>query len=133
MRQIDQEFLALPLRRLADAALQRARDLGAQHADFRMERVRAESLRLFDARPEGAIDADDLGYAVRVVVDGTWGFAAGIELTAEAAARVAEEAVRVAAVSAPVNREPIELAPEPVYDDVTWVSAYDVDPFEVPL
>ncbi|MEZ0071104.1 TldD/PmbA family protein [Planotetraspora sp. GP83] len=133
MRQIDPDFLALPLRRLADAALQRARDLGAEHAAFRLERVRAETLRLFDARLEGSMDADDLGFAVRVIKDGTWGFASGIELTPEAAARAAEEAVRVAAVSAPINREPVELAPEPVYGDVTWVSAYDVDPFEVPL
>ncbi len=133
MRQIDPDFLALPMRRLADAALQRARDLGAEHADFRFERVRAETLRLSDALPEGSGDADDLGYAVRVVKNGTWGFAAGIELTAEAAARVAEQAIEVAVVSAAVNREPVELAPEPVHSDVTWVSAYEVDPFEVPM
>ncbi|GGO76329.1 TldD/PmbA family protein [Nonomuraea cavernae] len=132
MRQIDPEFLELPLRQLADAALQRARDLGAGHADFRLERVRAETLSLYDTRLEGAMDADDLGYAVRVVKNGTWGFAAGIHLTPEAAAEVAAQAVRVAEVSAPINREPIELAPEPVHADVTWVSSYDVDPFSVP-
>ncbi|TDD13999.1 TldD/PmbA family protein [Nonomuraea diastatica] len=131
MRQIDPDFLELPLRQLADAALQRARDLGAEHADFRLERVRAETLSLYDARLEGSMDADDLGYAVRVVKGGTWGFAAGIHLTSEAAAVVAEQAVRVAEVSAPINREPIELAPEPVHADTVWVSAYDVDPFEV--
>ena len=128
MRQIDSDFLALPLRQLADAALQRARDLGAEHADFRLERVRAETLRLSDASLEGSMDADDLGYAVRVVKNGTWGFAAGIELTPEAAVKVAEQAVEVAVVSAAVNREPIELAPEPVHSDVTWVSAYDDRP-----
>ncbi|MEU8249573.1 TldD/PmbA family protein [Nonomuraea sp. NPDC048916] len=132
MRQIDPDFLELPLRQLAEAALQKARDLGAEHADFRLERVRAETLSLYDTRLEGAMDADDLGYAVRVVKGGTWGFAAGIHLTPEAAARVAEQAVRVAEVSAPINREPIELAPEPVHADVTWVSSYDVDPFSVP-
>ncbi|MEU7857287.1 TldD/PmbA family protein [Nonomuraea sp. NPDC049141] len=132
MRQIDSDFLELPMRQLADAALQRARDLGAEHADFRLERVRAETLSLYDARLEGAMDADDLGYAVRVVKGGTWGFAAGIQLTPEAAATVAEQAVRVAEVSAPINREPIELAPEPVHSETVWVSAYDVDPFEVP-
>ncbi|MFI7133145.1 TldD/PmbA family protein [Nonomuraea sp. NPDC050153] len=131
MRQIDPDFLELPLRQLADAALQRARELGAEHADFRLERVRAETLSLYDARLEGAMDADDLGYAVRVVKGGTWGFAAGVQLTPEAAAAVAEQAVRVAGVSAPINREPIELAPEPVHAEAVWVSAYDVDPFEV--
>ncbi|MCG5214956.1 TldD/PmbA family protein [Streptosporangium sp. KLBMP 9127] len=133
MRQIDSDFLALPLRQLADAALQRARDLGVEHADFRLERVRSETLRLYDARLEGSMDADDLGYAVRVVKNGTWGFAAGIELTPDAAEKVAEQAVEVAVVAAAVNREPIELAPEPVHSDVTWVSEYEVDPFEVPL
>ncbi|MEU4331811.1 TldD/PmbA family protein [Nonomuraea dietziae] len=132
MRQIDPDFLALPLRQLADAALQRARDLGASHADFRLERVRAESLALYDARLEGAMDADDLGYAVRVVKNGTWGFAAGLVLTPEAAAEVAAQAVKVAEVSAPINREPIELAPEPVHGEVSWVSAYEIDPFSVP-
>ena len=133
MRQIDPGFLALPLRRMADAALQRARDLGVEYAAFRLERVRAETLRLFDARLEGSMDADDLGFSVRVIKDGTWGFASGIELTPEAAARAAEEAVEVARVSAPINREPVELAPEPVYADVTWVSSYEIDPFEVPV
>ncbi|WP_327091868.1 TldD/PmbA family protein [Nonomuraea sp. NBC_01738] len=132
MRQIDPDFLALPLRRLADAALQRAQDLGAEHADFRLERIRGESLSLYDSRLEGAVDADDLGFAVRVVKNDTWGFAAGIELTAESAARVAEQAVRVAEVSAPINREPVALAPEPVHRDAVWVSSYEIDPFDVP-
>ncbi|GII93837.1 TldD/PmbA family protein [Sinosporangium siamense] len=133
MRQIDPDFLALPLRQLADAALQRARELGAEHADFRFERVRAETLRLYDARLEGSIDSDDLGFAVRVIKNGTWGFAAAIEPTPEAAALAAEQAVRVATVAAAVNREPIELAPEPVHADAVWVSAYEVDPFDVPM
>ncbi|MFI6478140.1 TldD/PmbA family protein [Nonomuraea sp. NPDC050663] len=132
MRQIDDDFRSLPLRQLADAALQRARELGAEHADFRLERIRAETLSLYDARLEGAMDADDLGLAVRVVKDGTWGFASGVELTPEAAVRVAERAVRVAEVSKPINREPIELAPEPSYGEAVWVSGYEVDPFEVP-
>lgn len=129
---IDPAFLDLPLRQLADAALQRARDLGAEHADFRLERVRGEMLRLHDASVESAIDADDVGLAVRVIHDGTWGFAAGIDLTPQTAARVAARAVDVAKVSRSVNRERIELADEPVHGDVSWISAYQVDPFTVP-
>jgi TldD protein len=37
----------------------------------------------------------------------------------------------VAKVAAAMNTEPIELAPEPSYGDVTWVSAYEIDPFTV--
>ncbi|MEU4054145.1 TldD/PmbA family protein [Streptomyces olivaceus] len=134
---LDQSFTALPLRPLADAALARARALGAEHADFRLERVRSASLRLRDARPAGSSDTTDLGYAVRVVHGGTWGFASGVDLTLDAAARVASQAVAMAKLSAQVIKaagsdERVELADEPVHADKTWVSAYRIDPFTVP-
>lgn len=134
---IDEAFTALPLRALADAALARARALGAEHADFRLERVRNASWRLRDAKPAGSSDTTDLGYAVRVVHGGTWGFASGVDLTMDAAAKVASQAVAMAKLSAQVIRaagsdEHVELAGEPVHADRTWVSSYEVDPFTVP-
>jgi TldD protein len=128
---IDPAFLALPMRPLADAALARARELGVEHADFRFERVRTQDLALRDGQLETTRDGEDVGFAVRVVHDGTWGFAAGVDLTPQAAVRVAEQAVEVSSVSRSINSERIELAEEPVYADVSWVSAYDVDPFAV--
>jgi TldD protein len=128
---IDAEFAALPLRNLADAALDVARALGADHTDFRVERVRGQRLSLSDGKLESLSDADDSGLAVRVVVDGTWGFAATVDLTPEAARDAARHAVEVAKVSAAMNTERIDLAPEPAYGDVTWVSAYEIDPFTV--
>ena len=135
--EIDASFLALPLRALADAALARARALGAEHADFRFERVRSASLRLRDARTAGSSDVTDSGYAVRVVHDGAWGFASGVEMTMDAAARVASQAVAMARLSAGIGRaagsdDRVELAPEPVHAEEVWVSAYDIDPFSVP-
>ena len=67
-----------------------------------------------------------------MVVDGTWGFASHAELTPDAAARTAAQAVEVARALRALNRERVELAPEPVYPDAVWVSGYEVDPFEVP-
>ena len=128
---LDPEFTALPLRDLADAALDQARALGAQHADFRAERIRGQYLSLSDGNLQGSADADDIGLAVRVVVDGTWGFASAVDLDADTAAETARQAVEVAKVSAAMNTEPIELAPEPAYGEVTWVSAYEIDPFTV--
>jgi TldD protein len=128
---IDPEFTAYPLRELAAAALDRAAALGAQHADFRAERVRGQRIGLSDGHLETMFDADDLGLSVRVVLDGTWGFAAAVDLTTEAAVRAAQEAVEVARVAAAINTEPIELADEPSYGDAVWVSSYHVDPFDV--
>ncbi|MGX1129624.1 TldD protein [Streptomyces glaucescens] len=134
---IDEAFTALPLRALADAALARARALGAEHADFRFERVRSASWRLRDGKPSGSSDTTDLGYAVRVVHGGTWGFASGVDLTMDAAAKVAGQAVAMAKLSAQVikaagSAERVELAGEPVHADRTWISSYEIDPFTVP-
>ncbi|MBJ7453213.1 MAG: TldD/PmbA family protein, partial [Blastococcus sp.] len=131
-RSVDESFLALPLSALTDAALTRALDLGCEHADIRVERIRTQTISLRDARPEAVTDGEDLGLAVRVVHEGTWGFAAGVVLTAAEAVRLAEEAVAVATVSAAINSDRVQLAPEPVYRDVSWVSEYETDPFELP-
>ena len=128
---IDPAFAALPLSELADAALTRARELGAEHADFRLESVRSQRINLRDGHIDGVVDGSDSGLSVRVVHDGTWGFAGGVVLTAESAARLAEQAVEVARVSKPVNSEPVVLAPEPVHGEQTYVSAYEVNPFDV--
>jgi TldD protein len=129
---IDPEFLALPLRSIADAALSRARALGVEHADVRVARVRTQILRLRDTHPESAVDAEDLGLSVRVVHDGCWGFSAGVDLTPDEAARLADQAVAMARLSRPLSTERVELAPEPVYGDATYVSAYEIDPMTVP-
>jgi TldD protein len=128
---IDPEFTAYPLREMAAAALQRAAELGAEHADFRAERIRGQRIGLSDGNLETLWDGDDLGLAVRVVVAGTWGFASAIDLTPDAAARAAAEAVEVARVAAAISTERIELAPEPAHGEVSWVSAYEVDPLRV--
>src|SRR4028119_2249174 len=138
-RDVDASFLSLPLSALTEAALTRAVDLGCEHADLRVERIRTQSITLRDARLaaraaggapgrggradrgagrirtqssalrdarlEARADGEDLGLAVRVVHEGTWGFAAGVVLTAAEAVRLAEEAVEVAKVSAAVNSD----------------------------
>lgn len=134
---VDPLFLAYPMHSLADAALTRAREAGATHADFRFERIRSAAWRLRDAQPAGSADDVLLGFAVRVVVNGSWGFAAGVDLTPDAAAAVAEQAVAVARLSGQVSRaagglDAVELADEPVHAAETWVSSYEVNPFDVP-
>jgi TldD protein len=130
---IDDSFTELPYRRMAEAALTRAQDFHVSHADFRFERLRSQSVRVRDGRLEGASDAEQVGFAVRVILDGAWGFASGVVLGTQSAVGVAEAAVRTAQVAAAMTSRPVELAPEPTYDDVTWVSSYDIDPLSVPL
>lgn len=130
---IDASFLDLPFRHLADVALGRAADLGVTHADFRFERVRYQDLHVRDGSLLGTQDSSDVGFAVRVVHGGAWGFASGVVLTEAEARHVAERAVEVARVAAAMTTVPVELADEPVYADVSWTSPYEIDPLEVPV
>src|SRR3954447_16821058 len=132
MPEIDPSFVALPARGLAAAALERAQQLGAQHADFRLERIRVGRLSLRDGHLDSSSDSEDVGLAVRVVHDGAWGFTSGMTRTTAGAAALAEQAVATAKLSRVLSEDPVELAPEPVYQDVTWVSSYELDPFAVP-
>ena len=132
-RQIDADFLDLPRHALADAALAAARTAGASHADLRIQRLINESVELRDGELETAVLNRDIGLAVRVVVDGTWGFASHAELSPEVAAQTARRAVGVARTLAALNNDRVELAAEPVYADASWVSSYRIDPFTVPL
>lgn len=129
---VDEDFLALPLRRLADAALSAATAGGADYADLRVHAITTEVVTLRDGEVESAVVDRDIGLAVRVIVDGTWGFASHAGLTPDIAADSARHAVGVAVTLAALNAERVELAPEPVYPDAMWVSDYRIDPFAVP-
>jgi TldD protein len=129
---VNEEFLALPLSALADAALGRARELGAEYAALRVVSTRSQHLALRDLDLETSVTSDDVGLSVRVVHDGAWGFAAGLALTTAEAARLVDRAVAVARVSRPVSTERVALASEPTYPERQWSSHYEQDPFGVP-
>ncbi|HUL99266.1 MAG TPA: DNA gyrase modulator, partial [Mycobacterium sp.] len=130
-RGIDPDFLGLPRRELADAALSAATEAGASHADLRIHRIVNEVIHLRDAMLETSVISREVGLAVRVIVDGTWGFASHAELAPEVAADTARRAVQVARTLRALNAENVQLAEEPVYRDVEWVSSYQTDPFDV--
>ena len=131
-RGIDADFLDLPRHELAEAALSAAKAAGASHADLRLHRLSTEMIQLRDGELETAVVSREVGLAVRVIVDGTWGFASHAELTPAVAAETARRAVHVATTLGVLNAERVELAPEPAYTDATWVSDYRIDPFGIP-
>ncbi len=128
---VDPAFTDLPLLGLADAALGAATAAGAAFADFRFERLLTSTLSVRDTGVQSATDAVTTGFAVRVIVDGVWGFAASVVPTPQEAAATARRAVQVARALAGVAGERVERADEPVHTDRQWVSEYHIDPFAV--
>lgn len=130
MTVIDESFRCLPIEELAAAALGHAERLGATHADFRVHRKRQGRRMLRDLDLDTSSEDEIIGMAVRVIHGGAWGFASDIALTTDTAREIAERAVATARISAALTPRPVELAAEPVHTG-EWVSAYEVDPFEV--
>ena len=69
-KNVDADFLALPLSYVTDAAISTAKDAGASHVDVRIERTRTGLLSLRDAKPETQSDETNAGLGVRVIVNG---------------------------------------------------------------
>src|SRR5690348_6822657 len=88
-------------------------------------------IQLRDGTLESSTLSRDVGVAVRVIVDGTWGFASHAELAPAVAADTARRAVQVARTLRDLNAETVSLADEHVYRDAHWVSSYQTDPFDI--
>jgi TldD protein len=130
--EIGAEFSALPLDSVRSAVLDRARALGCEHAEARVGRIRSQVVSMRDSRLETSADNLELGLGLRVVHEGSFGFAATVELDVDAAVALADLAVATARATAPAISERVELAPEPSHGEVVWTSPYDLDPAEVP-
>ncbi|MGQ9730685.1 MAG: TldD/PmbA family protein [Candidatus Zipacnadales bacterium] len=117
---------------LTRLAVETAKQAGAGYADARYVRTVEESLSTRNGSVEVLVSTESRGIGVRVLAERAWGFAATSELSREAVVATACLAVRVAKASALTKKSDVILADcDPVVDDVT--SAYEQDPFEVPL
>ena len=78
-------------------------------------------------------DTDTIGVGVRALVNGAWGFAASQTLTTDGVAAAAREAAAIAKANRIARDQPVQLAPAPAYPNATWKSAYEIDPFTIPI
>ena len=115
-----------------ERVLERAKVAGASYADVRIVRRESEGIDLRTGKVEGLEHNSNRGFGVRVIADGSWGFAASPNLTLEEGERVAEEAVRIARASALTKRADVRLAPvEPV--EGLFKTDWKIDPFDIAL
>lgn len=116
----------------AELALKRITASGAEYGDIRIQDSQIEQIEGEDRRIASIRDIRDIGFGVRVLYHGAWGFAASSILSLEEVPRVADLAVEIAKGSASVALEKVRLAPEPVHRDRV-VTPCRIDPFRVPL
>jgi TldD protein len=120
-------------RDLLMVALNAARMAGAGYADARIARQRQNFVFTREQQIINVVDTDSMGCGVRVLVDGTWGFAATRRLTRDAVAAAARQAVSLARANRLARDRAVELVATPSLGEVSWRSSYRVDPWTVSI
>jgi TldD protein len=120
------------LRNLADAALASAKKAGASYADIRINRYRNQFIFTRDRRVQNIVNTQSYGFGVRVIVEGTWGFASSSNVTRDEVARIAAQAAGIARANRRLNAEPVKLAPVEAFDE-TWNTPVEKNPFDMPV
>ena len=103
---------------------------GASYADARIVNHRSRALTTKNGKVGSASDSESLGYSVRVIADGAWGFAASEDMSSSGVDATAARAVEIARASAQVKQSNVQLAQEkPVTAE--WTTPHKIDPFSI--
>ncbi|MDB5231211.1 MAG: TldD protein [Chitinophagaceae bacterium] len=120
-------------KQLADVALNTAKSKGASYADVRIGRYLNQFVATREKQVQGVANAESFGVGIRVIANGAWGFAASNNVTKEEMVRTAERAVAVAKANAKLLTEPVRLAPQKGFGEVSWKTPIEQNAFAVPV
>ncbi len=120
-------------KRLADAALNAAKAAGASYADVRIGRSLNQYVFAREKQVQNIVSTESYGVGIRVLVNGCWGFASTSVVTEASLAATARLAAEIAKADAKVQKEPVQLAPQKGYGEVSWKTPIQQSAFEVPV
>ncbi len=118
------------MKEFAELALNTVQVQGAAYGDIRIVRTRSERIATKNGKVESIIESENMGFGVRVLLNGCWGFASSDELTKENVEKISARAANIAKASALLKQKDVTLAPEPAHV-ATWKTPFEINPFEV--
>ncbi len=120
-------------KQMADVALNTAKSLGATYADARIGRYLNQFVRTREDKVQGVVNTESFGIGVRVIANGTWGFASTNDVTPDGIKKATEQAVAIAKANSKFQTNPVVLAPVDSYGEVSWKTPIKKDFKEVPV
>lgn len=120
-------------KRMADVALNAARSKGATYTDVRIGRYLRQFVVTREEKVQNVVNTESYGMGIRVLANGCWGFAATDKLDTDSIAKAAAAAVAIAKENARIQTEPVQLAPQKGYGEVSWKTPIEKNAFEVPI
>ena len=120
-------------KRLADIALNTARSSGATYADIRIGRYLNQFITTREEKVQNIVNTESFGAGIRVIANGTWGFAATNEVTPDGIKRATSQAIAIAKANSKFQKEPVTLAPVKGHGEVKWNTKIAKNAFEIPV
>ena len=120
-------------KRLADAGLNAAKAAGATYADVRIGRYLNQGIFTREKQVQNIASTESYGVGIRVIANGTWGFASTNNVSEAGIAKAAQLAVQIAKANSKVQKEQVKLAPQKGFGEVAWKAPILQNAFEVPI
>ncbi|SDB28258.1 TldD protein [Flavobacteriaceae bacterium MAR_2010_188] len=120
-------------KQMADVALNTAKSMGATYADARIGRYLNQYVFTREERVQNVVNTESFGIGIRVIADGTWGFASTNAVTEDGIKKATQQAVAIAKANAKIQEEPVILAPVESYGEVSWKTPIKRDFKDVPV
>lgn len=130
---LDNPFDTALKKQLADIVLNTARSKGAYYADVRIGRYLRQYITTREHNVDGITNTESYGIGIRVIANGSWGFAATNKMDTDSIVKVTGTAVAIAKANAKLLSEPVQLAPQKGYGEVSWKTPIEKNAFEVPV
>ncbi|MEM1135185.1 MAG: TldD/PmbA family protein [Bacteroidota bacterium] len=133
---IDSYSLGIDLqlkKELADVALNTAKSAGATYTDVRIGRYLNQFLVTREDKVQNIVNTESFGIGIRVIAEGTWGFAASNDVSKEGIAKAAKQAIDIAKANAKYQEEPVKLVPVKSLGEVAWKTPITKNAFEIPV
>ena len=118
---------------MADTALNTARSLGASYADARIGRYLNQYVFTREDKVQNVVNTESFGIGIRVIANGTWGFASTNSVTEDGIKKATQQAVAIAKANSKIQRDPVILAPVESYGEVSWKTPIKKDFKDVPV
>ncbi|MFZ1223576.1 MAG: TldD/PmbA family protein [Dokdonella sp.] len=120
-------------KRLADTAMTAAKADGATYCDVRIGRYLRQFVITREDKVQNVVNTESTGIGIRVIANGTWGFAASSDISADSVAKAARQAVQIAKANSRLTTEPVQLAPVKGVGEVSWATPIVKNSMEVPI
>ena len=120
-------------KQLADVGLNTAKSKGATYADVRIGRYLNQFIITREDKVQNVVNTESFGCGVRVIANGTWGFASTNDVTPDGISKAAAQAVAIAHANATIQKEPVSLVPLKGYGEQVYKTPIAKNAFEIPI